>query len=146
MNEDGVKNRQQFQWKLSFGLWTGIAVFTGFVVSNHSLLPTSFHLAVGLTYAAIFTISLLCWYFPLHRGHSRDRERKHLYMDSHFGLPVSAAPATTTTEPTWIRPISLLLYNFQRFTLTTKLWFIGEVSFTALFLFASWLTICAVTG
>jgi hypothetical protein len=132
MAQGSFQDRRVYEWKIAFGLWTGIAALTYFVVSSKDRLssfPTHY---LGWIYVTFGAVWLAFWLIPLRRAFELDKRYKHYYMQRAEGSPASLElskdrPAKVTTWEV-VNPVGGL-----------ALWTYGQFLVTVLFLGSSYL-------
>src|SRR5579863_3571551 len=53
MYDESVKSRRENEWKLAFGFWTAIGVFTAFIVHEGVIFPPELLDKLGIAYAVL---------------------------------------------------------------------------------------------
>ena len=116
INERSIEKRKSVEWKVAFGLWVGIAVFTWFMTQRQFVDPDSDRLWLGIALLGVFAVWVFGWQFPLHRSHKLDHDWMHYYKDRAEELSSDRPKGRSYWDP-GKRP-----------------WFWGQVLMTALFL------------
>lgn len=128
LSQQSKENRNAIEWKVAFGLWTGIAVFTWFLVDVGVRLPSLALANLGVIYIGVLAIWTLCWQLPLHRANRRDGQWKHWFMDKAEQRTVSPAPDPRANDPVW-------------WDSAKRPWLWGQVLMTLMFLALSFLIV-----
>jgi hypothetical protein len=150
ISQEEFKDRRALEWKLAFGFWTGIASFTYFVTGDKTL-----HLqpcVLTILYGLIGLVATCFWLFPLQRAHADNKAWWKYYLDRAEGYPPcianKAGGSPTCTEqatkplPCTCRPENWTIFKpFANWKTINSLWFIGQISFTLIFLVLSWFTV-----
>ncbi|HVU88317.1 MAG TPA: hypothetical protein VHD36_13435, partial [Pirellulales bacterium] len=71
------QHRREYEWKVAFGLWTAIGLFTYFIVKEGAYIDRGW-LACGYVFSGF--VWFICWQLPMRRGFDLDQEFKHYYM------------------------------------------------------------------
>jgi hypothetical protein len=79
---DSIKNRREYEWKVAFGLWTGIGVWTYFAVTQARILAFNDHdlRLIFWLYCCLGLVWHFCWQQPSTRAFEQDKLWKHDYM------------------------------------------------------------------
>lgn len=128
LSQQSIENRRSYEWKVAFGLWAGIGLFTWFAVQNR-LVPGK-PIWIVVAYAAVLVIWSVLWQLPLHRAYEQDKRWKHYFADR-----AESRSDSLTADPRLSPPNCWVALR--------SLWFWGQVLMTAVFLSVSF---CLVTG
>jgi hypothetical protein len=76
-------SRRSLEWKVSFGLWTGLGLVSGFLLTHHSQILNC-HPTVVCILAALFTLTIwlvytCVWMRGNHHRNHRYQRRAHCY-------------------------------------------------------------------
>ena len=86
MAQASIFNRRAHEWKVAFGLWTGIGVLTYFILSNSEKFPRSPATFLGIVYVIFSLLWLFLWLAPHRRAFHLDQEWEHYYMHMAEGV------------------------------------------------------------
>lgn len=142
--QDSFQNRRAYEWKIAFGLWTGIALFTWFLAQHPALLSAAWLVVLGLLYLCVLAVYLLFWQIPLHRGFLLDKMWKHYYMHKAEGRsPEKSEPDPFDRAPTYGDRLKQM---FTRSPENSVLWAWawGQVFMTLIFLLVSFFILIVV--
>lgn len=78
--QQSFENRRIYEWKVAFGLWTGLGAFTYFAIQYAAPLPTWAILCLAVTYVGTAAIWGVIWQPSLRTAHDCDKAWKHYYM------------------------------------------------------------------
>ena len=78
--QQSFENRRSYEWKVAFGLWTGIAAFTYFSVEHLGPLSASAQLGLLIAYIIIGILWCAVWQPSLRAAFDRDKDWKHYYL------------------------------------------------------------------
>ncbi|HVS35899.1 MAG TPA: hypothetical protein VMS17_09975 [Gemmataceae bacterium] len=136
-------NRRAMEWKLAFGLWTGIGAFTAAFFLGHKYeLPTWpwwFRWAILGAYLALFLVVIFCWQLAMHLAYLGD----HRWFIYHM----QKARGEKDAKPPEQIPFCSCFRWFPTYqwTWNSRLWMVGECMITFILLALSWFAIFAVT-
>ena len=133
MAQASTFNRRSYEWKITYGLWTGIGLLTYFVLSNSeriSNFPSTF---LGILYLIFSLLWLFLWQAPLRRAHLQDTLFKHYYMHRAEGREANWPRSVTYREVLRTSVNLTWIYTYSPFLVTVLL------------LIASWLLIARST-
>ncbi len=71
------QHRREYEWKVAFGLWIAIGLFTYFIVKEGAYIDREW-LRWGYVFSAF--VWFVCWQLPMRRGFDLDQEFKQYYM------------------------------------------------------------------
>jgi hypothetical protein len=127
VSQESFLSRRSFEWKVAFGLWTGIGIWTHFVLSNAgiSTIPTQYSFQfLGAIYLGIALVWLFFWQIPNRKAFEQDNLFKHYYMKHAEGR-----------KPSY--PLEVGYWQMLR-----NPWTYGQFGFTVILLVGSYFTIC----
>ncbi|NLF73181.1 MAG: hypothetical protein GX575_29445 [Candidatus Anammoximicrobium sp.] len=78
--QQSIESRRAYEWKIAFGLWSGIGLFTYFMVESHFSLAEWQLSGLGVLYAIIWCVWTFTWQPFLHLAFEKDKRWKHYYM------------------------------------------------------------------
>lgn len=101
INAQSIEKRKSVEWKVAFGFWFGIAVFTWFISQRQFVNPEAARTWLGIVLAAALAIWVLAWQFPLHRAFIEDQNWRNYYkaMAAGEGATKPAAKGVSYWEP-----------------------------------------------
>jgi hypothetical protein len=117
---DRYDKRRDFEWKVTLGLWTGIAVITGFLAGKVQV--TVLHLVI---YIAIWVVYTFCWSAGSWQKNEEDKEYALVYLRKAEQLLNHIKDERTFSKPNYWG----FLKNWSRRS---------QILATALFLLISW--------
>ena len=120
------EQRRSYEWKIAFGLWGGIAVFTWFVVENADSLGGISLVWVSRAYVTVALVWLFLWQLPLHGANAQDKDWKHYYAKRAEGLdanqPAHSSRFRQIVKPwTWCQTLITALFLTLSYVLLTAL-------------------------
>lgn len=106
-NQACHQNRQIYEWKMAFGIWTAVGVFTYFVLEKRTEIQLS---AFGLfvVYAILFLLWYFVWYVPMITATERDRHYRNSHLDAIAQMyPIAPDPnaARRIFSWNWFTPV-----------------------------------------
>jgi len=78
--QQSFEHRRSYEWKIAFGLWTGIGVFTYFATQHAGGISGGAFWLLGIAYVLLGLVWVLLWQPALHSAHRTDKRWKHYYM------------------------------------------------------------------
>jgi hypothetical protein len=96
---ESFEQRRSYEWKMHFGLWAAIAVVVLAAIKEKIVFFSSVSEAkfIGFILWGIY----LLHFVMVSRGHWKDKQKKHFYMDKAEGLPVSGMEEYGTKSFCW---------------------------------------------
>src|SRR5438876_11559995 len=92
ISRENFYNRRAVEWKLAFGLWTGIGLFTAaFFTSGVTNIPDWLPLTLACVYGGLLLVVIFCWQWPMHTAHADDHNWFVHYMDLAQEIPPDQA-------------------------------------------------------
>jgi len=119
LSQESFLNRRLYEWKVNFGLWSSIGLWTYFSLSNPTVLANLSVPFVGAAYLIIAIIYILFWQIPIRKGSEADKQWKHFYMHSAEGLN----PERPTSKGYSIMKWNQSFYTFAQSGFTIALLF-----------------------
>ncbi|MCH8840529.1 MAG: hypothetical protein IH831_07605 [Planctomycetes bacterium] len=95
--QQSYDTRRSYEWKVMFGLWTGIGVFTWFVVQNNTVISGSTTTWIGIGYVCAFIVWLFSWP-SLHVSNAFDVTCRKYYQRKAEGLSSGKNPLEEDKE------------------------------------------------
>src|SRR2546427_728943 len=92
-----MDRRREFEWKVSFGLWTALAAFSGFMLRKEISLTDrpQYIWGLGSLLSLIFILYVFLWLAGLSVRHKKDRRRAEEYwMMADEALQITDSPAS----------------------------------------------------
>jgi len=89
---DSLANRQQYEWRVNFSLWTAIGLTVYASVTNKLVIFRSD--CGGWMWLGILVVTYVGFLALVTRGHKIDRSFKHYYMDMAEGINGTKRPET----------------------------------------------------
>ena len=126
---DEFKNRRELEWKLALGFWAVLGSFTYWFIANPTFPPPSPCL-LGWTYGLMCVCAVAFWMLPLQTAHAHNKYYYLLYMNKASN---ESCGTKAMNERCRLTPRSASHWKCANY-----LWFLGQVSFTLIFLSASW--------
>lgn len=127
INEQSIEKRKTVEWKVAFGFWLGIGVFTWFMTQREPAIGDSAQLWLGFLFLGMLAVWVFCWQFPIHRAYIEDKNWKHYYKDRAEGVDSKRPRKVRYQEP------------------AKNPWLWGQVLMTALFLVLAYLVVFHTT-
>jgi hypothetical protein len=134
LSEQSFEKRRDIEWKVGFGFWTAIGIFTWFMVQHPECISVCLIVLLGFSYLIVAIVWTLFWQMPLHSANWQDKEWKHHYAARAVGLETPGRPpnkatgfwenVSTAWKQSYIRP-----------------WVWGQTLMTVIFLIISLLVI-----
>jgi hypothetical protein len=78
--QQSFQNRQSYEWKIAFGLWTAIGTITFFATKHAGAISGWRCWVLGLAYFLVGAVWTAIWQPFLHSANRRDKKWKHYYM------------------------------------------------------------------
>lgn len=69
--------RRQYEWKVSFGLWTALGIISGFALKENIILPFDKLLLIPIL--SIILLAYLWWHIGLRNSNRHDQDKRHEY-------------------------------------------------------------------
>jgi len=79
--QESFLNRRNYEWKINFGLWSSIGVWTYFSLSNPVVTSNLSFCVLFIVYFVILLIYALLWQIPIRQAFEKDKLWKHYYMN-----------------------------------------------------------------
>ena len=147
LSRQSIAKRKDIEWKVGFGFWTGIGLFTWFAVEHLGYVHFGYRLLMLIpAYAIVLYVWGRCWQLPVHRAFFLDKTWCHYYGDCAEGKEVRLDPRGSEARkdrwwpPYWppgqgkVRDGALAKGGYE--------WFWGQVLMTGIFLVISACVIC----
>jgi hypothetical protein len=135
IEQGSFESRRALEWKLAFGFWTGISVFTAAVFTYAKFpLPTYIQCVLALLYFVLWIVSINFWQIPIHESHAKGRERFHEYM--------RRAQRIVPKDKTELNEYPAENTDWR--TTGSYQWYKGQCWFTFIFLLLSWIIITQI--
>jgi len=80
LSQQSFQNRQSYEWKIAFGLWTGIGLFTYFATEHAGAISGPGLLCLAAAYFVLGGVWCLLWQPALHGANRQDKRWKHYYL------------------------------------------------------------------
>jgi hypothetical protein len=74
LSQQSFQNRQSYEWKIAFALWTAIGIFTYFAVEHPGAISGSGPLVLGIPYLILFGVWCFLWKPALHNASNKDKD------------------------------------------------------------------------
>lgn len=100
--QQSIEDRRGHEWKIAFGLWSGIGLFTYFMVESHFSLALLELIGLGGLYLVIWGVWTFIWLPSLQLAFEKDKRWKHYYMHKAESRDVTKSqkdPWEPTAEP-----------------------------------------------
>ena len=78
--QQSFENRRSYEWKLAFGLWTGLGLFTYFATEHAALISGLCLFLLAAAYFVLAAVWSLLWQPALHGANRKDKAWKHYYL------------------------------------------------------------------
>jgi hypothetical protein len=138
--QQSFESRRSYEWKLAFGLWTGIGFFTYFAVQHAGAFPWWALWLLLAAYLAIAVLGCVVWQPPLRTAADCDKKWKHYYMHR----AEQSRPEQRRDPDPWVLPEQRTYKIGKEFCSAWKdPWTWAQVSVTIIFLFISWIFIAS---
>jgi hypothetical protein len=135
---ESFENRQSYEWKIAFGLWTGIGLFTYFATVHVNGISGLALVGCAVAYFLLASVWLFAWQPTIHGGHASDKAWKHYYMHRAENRPKHcSAPDPWRDES----KISWCQQQHERWYELRQLSALSQVIITAALLFLSFIII-----
>ncbi len=134
------KDRRELEWKLAFGFWAAIAVFTSACIAvPQPKVPKHLPTMLGGVYLLLFLTATFCFLLPVQRAHFDDKAWWKYYLRMAQWNGKKSLPSEPINGEN-MRPAKNGIGELTRIWS----WYCGQVIFTAVFLTLSWATIATI--
>lgn len=128
LSQRSIESRRQSEWKVAFGLWSGVAAGTYFFVKEG--VPFNFFwIFAAIAYGLFISAWVVFWQTPLRRAFEQDKCYKH-----HF---TKLATGKVDEEPVAVRLRDMWGTKSIDNGIPPLFWTLGQVAVTGLFLVGS---------
>lgn len=74
LSQQSFQNRQSYEWKIAFGLWTGIGLFTYFATEHAGAISGPGLFCLAAAYFVLGGVWCFLWQPALHGANRQDKE------------------------------------------------------------------------